>query len=124
MSTSLATARRASELRALIAAWRRAGETIGLVPTMGALHEGHLALVRRAQAECRRVVTTLFVNPTQFGPNEDLAAYPRDEAADQAKLASPRCTRPTPAPQSRSAASLSISAGPSGPAISPESRPS
>src|SRR5262249_45262102 len=49
--------------------------------------EGHLALVRGAQAECQRVVTTLFVNPTQFGPNEDLAAYPRDEAADRAKLA-------------------------------------
>ena len=86
MPPSLTTVRRVSDLRALVADWRQAGETIGLVPTMGALHEGHLALVHRAQTECRRVVTTLFVNPTQFGPNEDLAAYPRDEAADRAKL--------------------------------------
>ena len=87
MSASLTTVRRVSELRALVAGWRGAGEPVGLVPTMGALHEGHLALARQAQAECRHIVTTLFVNPTQFGPTEDLAAYPRDEAADRAKLA-------------------------------------
>jgi pantoate--beta-alanine ligase len=86
MPTSLTTVRRVSELRALVATWRKSRETLGLVPTMGALHDGHLALVRQAQADCRRVVATLFVNPTQFGPNEDLAAYPRDEAADRAKL--------------------------------------
>ena len=61
---------------------------MGLVPTMGALHEGHLALVRAAQAECDRVVATIFVNPKQFAPNEDLASYPRREAADLAMLQS------------------------------------
>src|SRR5215467_2641098 len=86
MPSSLTTVRRVGELRALVTGWRRTSESVGLVPTMGALHEGHLALTRQAQAECRRVVTTLFVNPTQFGPNEDLTAYPRDEAADRAKL--------------------------------------
>src|SRR5215470_7183929 len=86
MSDSVVTSRSVSDLRARVAEWRRAGETIGLVPTMGALHDGHLGLVRRAKAENRRCIVTLFVNPTQFGPNEDLAAYPRDEAADRAKL--------------------------------------
>ncbi len=79
--------RRVADLRATVAGWRKAGETVGLVPTMGALHEGHLTLVRRARADNARVVGTLFVNPTQFGPNEELAAYPRDEAADLAAFA-------------------------------------
>jgi pantoate--beta-alanine ligase len=69
------------------AAWRRAGAgRLGLIPTMGALHEGHLSLVRRARRETDRVVTTIFVNPTQFGPHEDLATYPRDLPRDLALL--------------------------------------
>ena len=88
MSTRPAPAlRRVTELRDAVARWRAAGDSIGLVPTMGALHDGHLALVRAARADNARVVGTLFVNPTQFGPNEDLAAYPRDEAADLAAFA-------------------------------------
>jgi pantoate--beta-alanine ligase len=78
--------RQVADLRTAIAGWRRAEESIGLVPTMGALHEGHLTLVRRAKADSRRVVATIFVNPAQFGPSEDLTAYPRDEAGDRALL--------------------------------------
>ncbi len=89
--TDLPIVRRVADLRARIAAFRQAGHTVGLVPTMGALHEGHLALVQRAKAENDRVVATIFVNPTQFGPAEDLSAYPRDEAGDAAKLAGADC---------------------------------
>jgi pantoate--beta-alanine ligase len=87
MAEPVVICRTVAELRTRIAEWRKAGETVGVVPTMGALHDGHLQLARRAKAECRRVVATVFVNPTQFGPHEDLAAYPRDEAGDRDKLA-------------------------------------
>jgi pantoate--beta-alanine ligase len=78
------TVRAVTELRSALAPDRRAGRTIGLVPTMGALHEGHLALIRRAREECRHVVVSIYVNPTQFGPGEDLARYPRPRRRDLA----------------------------------------
>jgi pantoate--beta-alanine ligase len=65
------------DLRRQVLAWRAAGESVGLVPTMGALHAGHLSLVARSVEECRRTVVTIFVNPAQFGPNEDFSRYPR-----------------------------------------------
>lgn len=85
------TVRTVAELRARVAAWRGQGERVALTPTMGALHEGHLSLVRLGQANARRVVATIFVNPTQFGATEDLAAYPRDEARDVAMLREAGC---------------------------------
>jgi len=87
----LAIARTVPALRAQIAAWRAEGLKVGLVPTMGALHEGHLSLVRLAGSRADRVVASLFVNPTQFAPHEDLDAYPRDEAGDAALLAKTGC---------------------------------
>lgn len=79
--------RRKDDLRARVAEWRRAGETVAVVPTMGALHEGHLSLVDRAKAECDRVIVTLFVNPKQFNNASDLENYPRTEDSDAEKLA-------------------------------------
>lgn len=83
--------RSVAELRARVRYWRDQGLTIGFVPTMGALHEGHLALVRAGLEQADRVITSVFVNPTQFGPNEDLARYPRQEAKDAALLAGAGC---------------------------------
>ena len=78
---------RVADLRRVVAAWREAGETVGLVPTMGALHGGHLALVRASREKMDRTLVTILVNPLQFGPDEDLAAYPKNAAADLEKLA-------------------------------------
>jgi pantoate--beta-alanine ligase len=75
------TIRRITEVQAALAE-RRAGSSVGLVPTMGAFHEGHLALIRRARRECDTVVVSVFVNPAQFGDPADLAGYPRDEGRD------------------------------------------
>lgn len=91
MSGPLLIARTVADLRAQVGAWRAAGQRIGFVPTMGALHEGHLSLVRLAGARAERVVASVFVNPTQFGPHEDFDAYPRDEASDAALLAEAGC---------------------------------
>lgn len=83
--------RTVADLRATVADWRKAGLRVALVPTMGALHDGHLSLVRQGQALADRVVTSIFVNPKQFGQNEDFGRYPRQEQADAEKLASVDC---------------------------------
>jgi len=76
-----------ADLRARIAGWRASGARVGLVPTMGALHEGHLSLVREMEKRCERVVVSIFVNPAQFAPHEDFDRYPRTLQADREKLA-------------------------------------
>jgi pantoate--beta-alanine ligase len=89
--SSLPVVRDVPALRDAVGAWRRAGLSVGLVPTMGALHEGHLSLVRTAKERCDRVVASLFVNPKQFAPHEDFDRYPRDEAGDARMLAAAGC---------------------------------
>jgi pantoate--beta-alanine ligase len=80
--------RTVADLRKHIALWRKRDERVGLVPTMGALHQGHMALVEAARTECARVVASIFVNPKQFAPTEDLGSYPRRELADLEMLQS------------------------------------
>lgn len=87
----MATVRGITTLRTTISAWKRQGFTVGFVPTMGALHEGHLTLVREAGQRADRVVASVFVNPTQFAAHEDLGSYPRNEARDAALLAGAGC---------------------------------
>lgn len=79
------------DLRGQIWEWRGIGETIAFVPTMGALHEGHLSLVKLAKQKASKVVVSIFVNPTQFAPGEDFESYPRTEESDVAKLGSVGC---------------------------------
>jgi pantoate--beta-alanine ligase len=87
----LRVVRSVATLREMVDAWRAAGGAVALVPTMGALHRGHLALVAHARERARHVVASLFVNPAQFGPAEDFSRYPRNEAADAAALESASC---------------------------------
>ena len=88
---ALPIVRTVAALRGHLAVWRERGQTVALVPTMGSLHEGHLSLIRRARAQADRVVASVFVNPRQFGPSEDFAAYPRDEQTDARLLSSEAC---------------------------------
>jgi pantoate--beta-alanine ligase len=83
--------RTVSALRGHLAPWRERRQTVALVPTMGALHQGHMSLIRMARAQADKVVATVFVNPTQFGAGEDFDRYPRDEAADARLLAAEHC---------------------------------
>jgi len=85
------TVQDAAALRAAVRGWRNQGQTVGLVPTMGNLHAGHYSLIKLARARADRVVASVFVNPTQFGPNEDFERYPRTLAQDQAGLAEADC---------------------------------
>jgi pantoate--beta-alanine ligase len=85
------TVRTETDLRQAVAAWRAAGDRIAFVPTMGALHAGHLSLVRLAREHASKVVASVFVNPTQFGPNEDFNRYPRQPEADAAMLETAGC---------------------------------
>ncbi|WP_339082987.1 pantoate--beta-alanine ligase [Hyphomicrobium sp. ghe19] len=87
MSEIIKVVRNLRDLRKAASKWRQRGQTIALVPTMGALHAGHLTLVKLARKKADKVVVSIFVNPTQFGPAEDLSRYPRDEAGDLIKLA-------------------------------------
>ncbi len=85
--TPIETVQTIAELRAAVARWRNAGEKVAMVPTMGALHAGHLDLVRAGKAHAHRVVVSIFVNPKQFAPHEDFGRYPRDVDGDRGKLA-------------------------------------
>jgi len=90
-SANLPIVRTPAALRARLQTWRERRERVALVPTMGALHDGHLSLIRLARAQAERVVCSIFVNPRQFGPAEDFNAYPRQEEADARLLAAERC---------------------------------
>ncbi|HMN38953.1 MAG TPA: pantoate--beta-alanine ligase [Hyphomicrobium sp.] len=114
------------DLRKIVGKWREKGERVALVPTMGALHAGHLTLVKLAAKKADRVVVSIFVNPTQFAPHEDLARYPRDEAGDVAKLHSAGCDlvwAPTVAEMYPEGFSTSVKPGSAAMALEGEFRP-
>src|SRR5215471_21539763 len=87
MANRIRVVRTIRPLRSAVAAWRKRGERVALVPTMGALHAGHLALVRAGRRRARRLVVSIFVNPAQFAPHEDFTSYPRSLKADLKVLA-------------------------------------
>jgi len=89
--TPLPVVRTVADLRAVVAGWKAAGERVAMVPTMGALHSGHLSLIALGREKADRTVASIFVNPAQFAPHEDFDAYPRGEAEDAAKLADAGC---------------------------------
>lgn len=91
VTPALPVVRTIADLRETVSGWRRQGFTVGFVPTMGALHDGHLSLVREAGQQADKVVASVFVNPTQFAPTEDLDAYPRQEGRDADLLAGAGC---------------------------------
>jgi pantoate--beta-alanine ligase len=91
VSTKPNVVRSVADLRAVVSKWRQNGLKVSLVPTMGALHAGHISLVRRAGELADRTVVSIFVNPSQFAPHEDLARYPRDEAGDLTQLGAASC---------------------------------
>ena len=99
VQSKVAVATTLAQLREVLDPWRNAGSRIALVPTMGALHDGHLALVRQAAASADKVVVSIFVNPAQFAPHEDFGRYPRAFETDTAKLASAGAVQLVYAPQ-------------------------
>ncbi len=122
----IAAVRSVVELRQALAAWREAGQSVALIPTMGALHAGHLALVARGKALCGRVVASIFVNPAQFGSGEDLSRYPRDEEGDRRKLGPAGCDLaylPAAAEMYPAGFSTTISPGPLGDMLEGRFRP-
>jgi pantoate--beta-alanine ligase len=98
VQSKVAVATNPAQLRAVLDPWRKAGSRIALVPTMGALHDGHLALVRQAAASADKVVVSIFINPAQFAPHEDFGRYPRAFETDKAKLEGTRAVQVIYAP--------------------------
>jgi pantoate--beta-alanine ligase len=124
--TGLSVITRGQKLREVLLPVRSSGRTVGLVPTMGALHEGHLSLLDAARAECDVTVVTIFVNPTQFGPEEDFRRYPRDLERDLAMLRERGCDlvfAPSAEEMYRPDHATSIDVGPIGRVLEGEFRP-
>ena len=118
--------REVEALRNAVAALRADGGKVAFVPTMGALHAGHMALVAEARARAAHVVASIFVNPTQFGPNDDLSTYPRREAADAAMLESEGCAllwAPDAATMYPDGLAVTVRAGPAGDELDGAARP-